>query len=73
MKMQHSRTAELIETHTRSMKNRFEDYCYVCGEVVHEQEGIAETIPRRYGDSGSGSTKWVVRHNECVPPKEEAS
>lgn len=49
------------------MKNKFEGYCYICGELVEEEKGIAEQIERKSGDVGWGKTKWVVRHKECRP------
>lgn len=51
------------------MKNKREEYCYVCGEIVHEGEGVVEQKARQPGDPGWGDTNWVVRHNEC---KEES-
>ena len=56
------------------MKNRYEDYCYVCGEIVEEEKGVAERKARNPGDTGFGSTKWVVRHTTCKPesPAKEA-
>jgi hypothetical protein len=53
------------------MKNKREGYCYVCGDVVAEEQGIAEQIERKSGESGWGDKKWVVRHIECQPPTEE--
>jgi hypothetical protein len=50
------------------MKNRFEGYCYVCGDVVPEEQGIAEPLPRNPGEAGWGQTKWCVRHTACKPP-----
>jgi len=47
------------------MKNKYEGYCYVCGEVVEEEKGIAEQHPRNPGDTGFGPTKWMVRHPNC--------
>jgi hypothetical protein len=52
------------------MKNKREDWCYVCGEFVPVGEGIAETKARQSGDAGWGATRWVVRHTQC---KEETS
>lgn len=50
------------------MKNKFEGYCYVCGEVVPEEQGIAEQKPRDPGEIGFGKTKWSVRHKTCKEP-----
>jgi len=47
------------------MKNKFEGFCYVCGEVVPEGAGVTEQQPRKSGEAGFGSTKWVVRHSTC--------
>jgi hypothetical protein len=58
------------------MKNKFEGYCYVCGEVVPEEVGVAEQVPRKSGEAGFGNTKWVVRHQACraiVPIEDEKS
>lgn len=52
------------------MKNKREGYCYVCGEIVPEDAGIAEQKKREPGDPGWGDTRWVVRHKECDPEKE---
>jgi hypothetical protein len=49
------------------MKNKREDWCYVCGELVPEETGIAEQKPRQPGDPGWGGTRWVVRHTTCPP------
>jgi hypothetical protein len=49
------------------MKNKYEDFCYVCGEVVAELEGLVEQVPREPGDRGWGPTKWIVRHPNCQP------
>ena len=54
------------------MKNKFEGYCYVCGEVVPEGQGLAETLPRSPGDAGWGKTKWSVRHKTCERPLDSA-
>lgn len=51
------------------MKNKFEDWCYICGELVEEEKGIAEQKARKPGDPGWGSTRWVVRHPNCTPPE----
>jgi len=51
------------------MKNRFEDYCYICGDLVEEEKGIVEQIERKPGDVGWGKTRWVVRHHDCKPEK----
>jgi hypothetical protein len=59
-----SRTLPNLEI---NMKNKFEEFCYVCGEVVPEQAGLAEQRPREAGDAGFGKTKWVVRHTTCTP------
>jgi hypothetical protein len=48
------------------MKNKYEDYCYICGEVVMEGAGVAEQVPRKSGEAGFGSTKWIVRHTACT-------
>jgi hypothetical protein len=53
------------------MKNQREGYCYVCGDVVEEEKGIAEQIDREEGSAGWGTKKWVVRHVECQPPTKE--
>jgi len=55
------------------MKNKFEGYCYVCGEVVEEEKGMAVQLPRKPGDSGWGATKWAVRHEHCKPPVEQTN
>jgi hypothetical protein len=55
------------------MKNRFESWCYICGELVEEQQGLAEQVERNAGDSGWGKTKWVVRHMTCKPLAQEDS
>ena len=47
------------------MKNKYEDYCYVCGDLVLEEQGIVEKHPRKSGDVGFGPTKWLVRHPNC--------
>jgi hypothetical protein len=49
------------------MRNKFEGYCYVCGELVPEEQGLAEQLPRDPGDAGWGKTKWCVRHRDCKP------
>lgn len=54
------------------MKNKFEDWCYVCGELVPEEAGIAEQIARKPGDAGWGPTKWVVRHKTCRAEQSES-
>jgi hypothetical protein len=53
------------------MKNKYEGFCYVCGEVVPEEAGIAEQRERKPGEAGWGKTTWSVRHKECKP--EEAT
>ena len=53
------------------MKNKFEDWCYVCGELVPEQQGLAEQQDRKPGTTGWGKTKWVVRHTTCQPEAAE--
>ena len=50
------------------MKNKLEDFCYVCGEVVPEEAGLAEQVLRKPGDPGWGTTRYVVRHTTCQPP-----
>jgi hypothetical protein len=55
------------------MKNKFEGFCYVCGEVVPEEQGLAEQLPRKPGEAGWGSTKWSVRHKTCNPPPPEST
>jgi len=57
------------------MKNKFEDFCYVCGELVPEENGVAEQRARSPGDPGWGATRWVVRHTICNPQqaKEDSS
>jgi uncharacterized protein CbrC (UPF0167 family) len=55
----------------KAMKNKFEDYCYVCGELVPEERGVAEQMERKPGDAGWGKTKWVVRHTNCQAPKDK--
>lgn len=54
------------------MRNKFEDWCYVCGELVEEEKGIAERIKRTPSDPtwswGKGDTRWAVRHPNCPPP-----
>jgi hypothetical protein len=54
------------------MKNKYEGYCYVCGEVVREGEGGVERRKAQPWEAkdADGMT-WGVRHNECPPPKEE--
>lgn len=52
------------------MRNKFEGFCYVCGEVVLEEKGIAEQHARSPGDPGWGKTVWVVRHTTCKPQEE---
>jgi hypothetical protein len=49
------------------MKNKFEGFCYVCGEVVLEEQGMVDQLPRNPADAGWGSTKWCVRHKTCEP------
>lgn len=51
------------------MKNKFSNWCYVCGEFVDVGEGIAEQVARTPGGPGHGSTRWVVRHSSCAPPE----
>jgi len=51
------------------MKNKFEGFCYVCGELVPEEEGLAEQTTRKPGNAGWGATKWSVRHKQCKPPE----
>jgi hypothetical protein len=51
------------------MKNKYEDWCYVCGLLVEEEKGLAEKVARHPGDPGWGETRWVVRHPNCVPPQ----
>jgi hypothetical protein len=55
------------------MKNKFEGFCYVCGEVVPEEQGLAEQIPRKPGLAGWGNTTWAVRHKTCKPPTPESA
>jgi hypothetical protein len=50
-----------------AIRNIHEGYCYVCGGVVPEEQGIAEQLPRNPGDAGWGKTDWKVRHKECDP------
>jgi hypothetical protein len=50
------------------MKNKFEGYCYVCGNVVPEGAGVAEALPRNPGEVGFGKTKWGVRCKTCKQP-----
>jgi hypothetical protein len=50
------------------MKNKLEDFCYVCGEVVPEEVGLAEQVLRKPSDPGWGRTRYVVRHTTCQPP-----
>jgi hypothetical protein len=52
------------------MKNKYEDYCYVCGELVLEEAGVAEQRARQPGGPGWGKTVWVVRHTDCRPTKD---
>jgi hypothetical protein len=52
------------------MKNKYEDFCYVCGEVVPEEKGVAEQRARSPGDPGWGATRWVTRHTTCKPQEE---
>jgi hypothetical protein len=54
------------------MKNKYEGYCRVCGEVVAEGKGLAETIKRQPGMAGFGATVWAVRHNNCMAPTAES-
>jgi hypothetical protein len=54
------------------MKNKFKGFCYVCGEVVPEKEGLTEQLPRKSGEAGWGKTKWGVRHKTCVTPPPES-
>ena len=49
----------------KAMKNKYEDYCYVCGDLVLEEQDIVEQHPRNSGDTGFGPTKWMVRHSNC--------
>jgi hypothetical protein len=49
------------------MKNKFEDFCYICGDIVYEGKGFAEQIERKPGDLGWGKFRWVVRHPNCRP------
>ena len=51
-------------------ENKYEDWCYVCGELVPEEQGIAEQKARGPGDPGWGATRWIVRHKTCNPQKE---
>ena len=53
------------------MKNKFEGYCYVCGDIVVEGKGLAEQLPRQPADAGWGDTKWSVRHTTCKPTQSE--
>jgi hypothetical protein len=55
------------------MKNKFEDFCYVCGEVVPEEQGLAERLSRTPGEAGWGETKWGVRHKTCATPPPEST
>jgi hypothetical protein len=52
------------------MKNKFEGFCYVCGEVVEEGKGLAEQIQRQPWMAGWGETTWSVRHTTCTPQME---
>lgn len=50
------------------MKNKFEGSCYVCGELVEEERGVAEKIlhlPTAGGFGDSEGRVWGVRHKEC--------
>jgi hypothetical protein len=51
-------------------KNKFEGFCYVCGDVVLEMQGIAEQRPRIPGEAGWGKTQWSVRHKTCKSESE---
>ena len=52
------------------MTNKYESYCYVCGEVVPEEQGVVEKRERKSGEVGFGESKSVVRHKGCEPQKE---
>jgi hypothetical protein len=47
------------------MKNKFEGDCYVCGQLVEEEKGIAEQIKRPPYAAGFGDAIWAVRHKDC--------
>lgn len=53
------------------MLNKYEDWCYVCGEVVEEEKGFAEMRPHGLAPVRWGKTEWSVRHKDCRKPTAE--
>ncbi len=53
------------------MKNRYEGYCYVCGELVEQEKGVAEQVHKSFlspSAPGYGDYRWCVRHTGCERP-----